>query len=111
MGFHGWGWKDVLPYFLRAEDNETLRTNAKVAELTLDPAAHGVGGPLTVSSNPTPGGIPQAFVRGAVELGFARGDYNNGEMDRKVSVFNRRFAAAGAAMPRQPTCFRNQRAI
>ena len=25
MGHEGWGWADVLPYFLRAEDNERGR--------------------------------------------------------------------------------------
>lgn len=38
LGAHGWGWDDVLPYFLRAEDNERGAS-----------ALHAVGGPLTVS--------------------------------------------------------------
>ncbi len=38
LGAEGWGWDDVLPYLLRAEDNER-----GASEL------HAVGGPLTVS--------------------------------------------------------------
>ena len=37
-GATGWGWPDVLPYFLRAEDNERGASDL-----------HGAGGPLTVS--------------------------------------------------------------
>src|ERR1700736_3670575 len=35
MGFAGWGWDDVLPYFVRSEDNERGPS-----------ALHGAGGPL-----------------------------------------------------------------
>ena len=38
MGTEGWGWDDVLPYFIRAEDNER-----GASEL------HGAGGPLRVT--------------------------------------------------------------
>src|SRR5690349_10359757 len=40
MGHAGWGWSDVLPYFLRAEDNERGASDL-----------HGSGGPLTVVEN------------------------------------------------------------
>ncbi len=35
QGAPGWGWEDVLPYFLKAEDNERGASEH-----------HGVGGPL-----------------------------------------------------------------
>ncbi len=38
-GADGWAYKDVLPFFLRAEDNDTLAGEA-----------HAIGGPLSVSS-------------------------------------------------------------
>ena len=40
LGNAGWGWDDVLPYFLRAEDNERGASEH-----------HGAGGPLTVSDS------------------------------------------------------------
>ena len=38
LGLEGWGWSDVLPYFLKAEDNER-----GASEL------HGAGGPLRMN--------------------------------------------------------------
>ena len=38
LGNKGWGWKDVLPYFLKAENQERGKSEF-----------HGVGGPLSVS--------------------------------------------------------------
>src|ERR671933_2051604 len=38
QGARGWGWRDVLPYFKRAEDNTRGAS-----------ALHGAGGPLLVS--------------------------------------------------------------
>ena len=40
LGLEGWGWEDVLPYFLKAEDNERGASEW-----------HGVGGPLPVSEH------------------------------------------------------------
>jgi hypothetical protein len=40
--------------------------------LTLDEKVHGQDGPPGVSSNPTPGPIPQSFVKGATEMGFTQ---------------------------------------
>ena len=87
FGAKGWGWKDVLPLFLQSERNETLSLGETVEGLTLDEKVHGQFGPLGVSSNPTPGPIPQAFVKGATEMGFTQGDYNSGDMENKVSIF------------------------
>ncbi|MBB3236739.1 GMC family oxidoreductase [Phyllobacterium endophyticum] len=39
QGAEGWSYKDVLPYFLRSEDNDTLFGEA-----------HAIGGPLSVSN-------------------------------------------------------------
>ncbi|GJD13011.1 Alcohol dehydrogenase [acceptor] [Galdieria sulphuraria] len=50
-GATGWGPEDVLPYFLKAENN--LRGAS---------AYHGKGGPLKVSDLPSPNEMSQAFV-------------------------------------------------
>lgn len=84
FGATGWGWKDVLPMFKKSEHVEDH--THRVETMVVDKMAHGSDGPLAVSSNPTPGGIPQAFVRGATGLGFEVGDYNNGRNEGKVSV-------------------------
>jgi choline dehydrogenase-like flavoprotein len=67
MGFEGWGWDDVLPYFVKAEDNER-----GASEL------HGVGGPLRVIDNRSRYRTCEAFIEAAVEAGLERNDDFNG---------------------------------
>ncbi|MBI1187299.1 MAG: choline dehydrogenase [Alphaproteobacteria bacterium] len=61
MGLTGWGYRDVLPYFKRAEHFEPG-----------EDAWHGEGGPLNVS--PAPGGHPlyKAFIQAGVAAGYPR---------------------------------------
>jgi choline dehydrogenase len=69
-GATGWGYKDVLPYFIKSEDL------APSNEITVDHGAHGTGGPLGVSvRSPV---IPAArdFVKAANDSGIPTGDYN-----------------------------------
>jgi len=66
LGNNGWSSADVLPYFRRSED-QTRGADA----------FHGAGGPLAVSDverHP----IAEAFIAGALELGFPRNDDFNG---------------------------------
>jgi choline dehydrogenase-like flavoprotein len=71
MGLAGWGWNDVLPYFLRAEDNER-----GASEL------HGAGGPLAVSENRSRYRTCEAFVEAGVEAGLPlTDDFNGPEQD------------------------------
>ena len=71
LGNAGWGWDDVLPYFLRAEDNER-----GASEL------HGAGGPLTVSDSHSMHPLADAFVEAGTLAGIAaRDDFNTGEQD------------------------------
>ena len=66
-GFEGWGWDDVLPYFLRAEDNER-----GASEL------HGVGGPLRVIDGRSRYRTCEAFIEAAMEAGLEPNDDFNG---------------------------------
>ena len=61
MGNYGWGYDDVLPYFIKSEDNR----NPYLAESPY----HGVGGYLTVQEAPYKTPLATAFVEGGVELG------------------------------------------
>jgi len=67
MGFEGWGWESVLPYFIRAEDNER-----GASEL------HGAGGPLRVIDNRSRYRTCEAFIEAGVEAGLALNDDFNG---------------------------------
>jgi choline dehydrogenase-like flavoprotein len=67
MGFDGWGWDSVLPYFLRAEDNER-----GAGEL------HGAGGPLAVSENRSRYRTCQAFIEAGLQAGLPANDDFNG---------------------------------
>jgi choline dehydrogenase len=71
MGFEGWGWQDVLPYFLKAEDNER-----GASEL------HGIGGPLRVSEGRARHRTCEAFIEAAVAAGIpANNDFNGPQQD------------------------------
>jgi choline dehydrogenase len=68
LGNPGWGWQDVLPYFLKSEDQQHGASNV-----------HGVGGPLTVSDLISPHQTSHAFVDAAVAAGHPHtADFNNG---------------------------------
>jgi choline dehydrogenase len=66
-GATGWGWSDVLPYFIKAEDNER-----GASEL------HGTGGPLSVSDNHSRHPLVAAMLEACVQAGHARNDDFNG---------------------------------
>ena len=71
MGHKGWGWDDVLPYFIRAEDNER-----GAGEL------HGAGGPLGVSENRSRYRTCEAFVEAGLQAGLpANDDFNGPQQD------------------------------
>jgi choline dehydrogenase len=71
MGHAGWGWSDVLPYFLRSEDNER-----GPGEL------HAAGGPLAVTEGRSRYRTCEAFIEAAQEAGMpANDDFNGPEQD------------------------------
>ena len=70
-GVPGWGWDDLFPYFLKAEDNERGASEW-----------HAVGGPLAVSDQRSKNAISPAFVEAGAEAGLARNeDFNGAEQD------------------------------
>ena len=76
LGNDGWSWNDVLPYFLKAENNQRI-----VNEL------HGQGGPLNVEELRSPSGARDAFVAGGREAGFKVNTDFNGDDQEGVGVY------------------------
>ncbi|WP_233865154.1 GMC family oxidoreductase [Paraburkholderia adhaesiva] len=76
LGCTGWAWQDVLPYFLRAEDNARGANDW-----------HGAGGPLSVSDLRDPNPVAGRFVRAAVEAGFRANDDFNGPDQEGVGFY------------------------
>jgi len=88
-GAEGWGWDDVLPYFLRAEDNSRGASEF-----------HAAGGPLRVSDQRSPRGYNRTILDACQAAGIPyTPDYNGPEQDG-VSMFQvtqrdgRRWSAA-----------------
>jgi choline dehydrogenase len=75
-GVPGWAWADLLPYFLKAEDNER-----GASEL------HGAGGPLPVSESRSQNRIAAAFVEAGVEAGLPRNPDFNGPEQEGVGIY------------------------
>ena len=79
LGNRGWGYADVLPYFIKSEGN---RRGA------LD--GHGGDGPLTVSDIAARHELIEAFIEGAQQIGarsVARTDDFNGAKQEGVGYF------------------------
>ncbi|HEV2450909.1 MAG TPA: GMC family oxidoreductase N-terminal domain-containing protein [Streptosporangiaceae bacterium] len=70
-GCTGWGYNDLLPYFLRSEDNSHGAS-----------AYHGAGGPLSVQDLRYKSTLTKAFVEAAVTSGLERNpDFNGASQD------------------------------
>ena len=76
MGCDGWSYEDVLPYFRKAEDNDTYENRW-----------HGKGGPLGVSKPRAPLPICEAYFAAAAELGIPRNDDMTGEKQDGVGYY------------------------
>jgi len=72
----GWSYRDVLPAFLRAEDQ------ARGAD-----AFHGVGGPLAVSDLRYTNPLSAAFIEASVATGIARNPDFNGATQAGVGYY------------------------
>lgn len=68
LGNSGWGYEDVLPYFVKSESNERGASRF-----------HGDSGPLKVSDIPHQDELIEAFLNGAKEIGVPRTDDFNGQ--------------------------------
>jgi choline dehydrogenase len=91
QGAAGWGYRDVLPYFIKSEDNARGASEY-----------HGTGGPLKVSEQRSPRPLDRRLLDASEAAGIPRTpDYNGPEQDG-VSMFQvtqrngQRFSAADA---------------
>jgi choline dehydrogenase-like flavoprotein len=91
QGAPGWGYRSVLPYFLRSENNARGASEF-----------HGAGGPLQVSEQRSPRPMNRRFLAACAAAGVRPiADYNGPEQDG-ASMFQvtqrngRRFSAADA---------------
>jgi choline dehydrogenase-like flavoprotein len=91
QGAPGWGYRDVLPYFIRSEDN--VRGPSEW---------HGAGGPLRVSEQRSPRPLGRRLIEASAGAGIPWiADYNGPEQDG-VAMFQvtqsngRRFSSADA---------------
>jgi len=75
-GVPGWSWADLMPYFLKAEDNERGASRW-----------HGAGGPLPVSEERSHNIISRAFVEAGVQAGLTRNEDFNGEHQDGVGLY------------------------
>jgi choline dehydrogenase len=67
-GCGGWGYKDVLPYFIRAEGNQSLADST-----------HGIDGPLLVSDAAYVSPMSRAWVQACQQAGIPYNrDFNSG---------------------------------
>ena len=91
LGNVGWGWDDVLPYFLKAEQQE------RGAD-----AYHGIDGPLPVSDQRETHPLCDAYIEAAVEMGHGRNPDFNGASQEGAGYYQtnsrngRRISAAAA---------------
>ncbi len=75
-GCKGWSYREILPYFIRSEDNQRLVN-----------AYHGYGGPLGVSYPVNPPPISFAFIRAAQEAGIPFNDDFNGAVQDGIGHY------------------------
>jgi choline dehydrogenase len=75
-GVPGWGFDDLLPYFIKSEDQSRGANRW-----------HGVGGPLAVSDLPDRHELCDAFIASAQANGIARNDDFNGETQEGTGYY------------------------
>ena len=96
----GWGWDDVLPYFLRAEDNVRGASEH-----------HAVGGPLRVSDSLARTGLSQAFLDAAAARGLPASEDFNGDAPGRLRLVPAHDARRPARQHGgRPTCTRSSTA-
>ncbi|XP_018044473.1 PREDICTED: glucose dehydrogenase [FAD, quinone]-like [Atta colombica] len=68
LGNVGWSYRDVLPFFIRSEDNQQVNS--------MDYGYHGIGGPLTVMQFPYHPPLSTSLLEAGKELGYDTVDLN-----------------------------------
>lgn len=76
LGLTGWGYRDVLPYFRRSENNDRFKD-----------AYHGSEGPLAVTTPRETGDLYKAFVQAGVAAGYPETDDFNGPRQEGVGFY------------------------
>ena len=76
LGNAGWGWRDVLPYFIKSEGNSRGASEY-----------HGADGPLACSDIGETHPLMDAIIAGANELGVPRNDDFNGAQQEGVGYY------------------------
>ncbi len=76
QGAAGWGWEEVLPYFLRSEDNARGASEF-----------HGAGGELRVEDQRSPRPLGKRILEASAAAGIPRIDDYNGPEQDGVSMF------------------------
>jgi choline dehydrogenase len=77
LGNEGWGYQDVLPYFLKSENF-----------LGQPSEFHGRSGELTVQTCPNPTEIAQAFAQSGLALGYGQDwDFNGAQQERGTGLY------------------------
>ena len=70
LGNAGWGYQDVLPYFIKSENN---------IGASLDPGFHGKGGPLHVCDRTFTHPLSDWLIQSGIEAGLPANDDFNGK--------------------------------
>lgn len=76
LGNAGWGYRDLLPYFIKSEGNARGASDF-----------HGASGPLRVSDIGDQHELIEAFIRGAATIGIPRNDDFNGVRQEGVGYY------------------------
>ncbi|MGH8481850.1 MAG: GMC family oxidoreductase, partial [Nevskiaceae bacterium] len=76
LGNPGWSYREVLPYFRKAENYELGENDF-----------HGVGGPLNVAALRDPNPLSQAFVEACTQAGFPPTDDFNGAQQEGAGLY------------------------
>lgn len=91
LGNKGWGYEEVLPYFLKSENHEQFGA-----------PYHGEGGPLNVTLSRQPSVLGPVFVEACVEAGIPANTDYNGAVQEGASMLqftikkNKRHSTASA---------------
>jgi choline dehydrogenase len=76
LGNPGWGYDEVLPYFIRMESNRRIKDRY-----------HGSAGPIAVSDHPNRNPLSEIFVEAAREIGIAPNSDFNGAVQEGCGFY------------------------